>query len=714
MAAEEFSVGLEALDPKNLRPNGSLVRQLNVVAKDPVKKTITVKYGGAYSGTYAMVVSSSLVGKFRVKDKFVSRFEFTDFNPKKGSKFGGQLITIQGSHFSSDPLNNPIKIGYEYTSGVIHYCDVLSSSEFEIKCRMRLDANRKAGKQELIVFASTYEEAKCRASTCTLEFLDFDQLPTVEVATASYDVATGKNIITVNGFGISDTSTSTIQAYIGGREQVIRSVKSTEVVIEVANVASGLQALKLELFFWQGAPNNLVSIYSGRVLKPAFHGLATPQGSECGSKITAIVSGLGEDDTAQVQLVNAATSASICSSQKITAYGVLECETNAAVYSTAIGVALKVSGQIVSCIGFGGKACSYSTFANKAAFTAPTLTSDNEITISGSNYALTGTTGCSVIFAGRNADSCTITANTAVAVYSAGVPLPIVSETPSLFIETDNAGRKMTHRVCGTDKVAEKFTAPTVTQENVSCSFAGGCKHGISISGTLRRQLVANGGNGLTANVAAGKMKVLVCGEESTLLPGLSDASASVFTAPAIKTQASQLASGRSNETIMIENEFASLASLKGVLFDGNNVPGLSSSGSNCAVGFKLTQPTAATYSKIAMVSEFRFFMDYFTNKALYAGTLKFQGSNDGFVNNINTLVTVGEEIHEGWNSYDLSNVAFSSFRIFNPTNNGCDAIGEIKLFGQVVLDFGAGPSSCDVKIVDVTSNAQFAVTQTI
>ena len=82
---------------------------------------------------------------------------------------------------------------------------------------MRLDPERKAGEQELIVFASTFEEAECKADVCKLTFLDEADLPSIDQATASYDAATGKNIITVNGFDITDADTSTIQAYIGGR-----------------------------------------------------------------------------------------------------------------------------------------------------------------------------------------------------------------------------------------------------------------------------------------------------------------------------------------------------------------------------------------------------------------------------------------------------------------------------------------------------------------
>ena len=157
-----------------------------------------------------MSVTSKLQGSFNSKLKFNAVFEFTDFEPKEGSKYGGQLVTITGGHFSSNPQDNPIKIGYEYQTGIIHYCKVLESSETEIKCRMSMDSRRQAGEQELIVFAGTYEEAVCKASTCNLTFLDSANLPTVERAESSFDAATGKHLITVFGFDITDTVTTTI------------------------------------------------------------------------------------------------------------------------------------------------------------------------------------------------------------------------------------------------------------------------------------------------------------------------------------------------------------------------------------------------------------------------------------------------------------------------------------------------------------------------
>ena len=72
-----------------------------------------MKYGGAKSGVYDFYVSSEAVGSMSLLT-FTSKIEVLDFNPKQGSKYGGTIITITGGHFSDNPQDNPVKIGYDY------------------------------------------------------------------------------------------------------------------------------------------------------------------------------------------------------------------------------------------------------------------------------------------------------------------------------------------------------------------------------------------------------------------------------------------------------------------------------------------------------------------------------------------------------------------------------------------------------------------------
>jgi hypothetical protein len=43
--------------------------------------------------------------------------------------YGGTLVTITGINFSTDPLDNPVKVGS-------NYCYVITSSPTQITCRI--------------------------------------------------------------------------------------------------------------------------------------------------------------------------------------------------------------------------------------------------------------------------------------------------------------------------------------------------------------------------------------------------------------------------------------------------------------------------------------------------------------------------------------------------------------------------------------------------
>ena len=144
---------------------------------------------------------------------------------------------------------------------------------------------------------------------------------------------------------------------------------------------------------------------------------------------------------------------------------------------------------------------------------------------------------------------------------------------------------------------------------------------------------------------------------------------------PEIRTAESETSAGRNTPVKLTGgDEFASDAGLEGTLFDGENVPGLSNSGANSFIGKDFGS------NNKGIVEEVRFFMDYFSDKSVLAGNLKLQGSLDDFSSSIVDLVIVGEEIHEGWNSYDLdpSVAQFNSYRLFNAEAGGLNDIGEL------------------------------------
>ena len=84
MTKDDFTVTIvpESLELTYLTINNEGVRQLNVVAVDTTAKTITLKYGGAYSGTYDFVIKSATNGNVDTASfQLKVVFEITDFQP---------------------------------------------------------------------------------------------------------------------------------------------------------------------------------------------------------------------------------------------------------------------------------------------------------------------------------------------------------------------------------------------------------------------------------------------------------------------------------------------------------------------------------------------------------------------------------------------------------------------------------------------------------
>lgn len=71
------------------------------------------------------------------------------------------------------------------------------------------------------------------------------------------------------------------------------------------------------------------------------------------------------------------------------------------------------------------------------------------------------------------------------------------------------------------------------------------------------------------------------------------------------------------------------LGSNMGLAFDGNNLPAPTDTGANCYIG-TMFEGDDSGYM-VGILSEVRFFMNYFADRSVYDGNLKLQGSNTGF-----------------------------------------------------------------------------------
>ena len=329
MTTDDFEVSLHPaeLELTRLDVLREGVRQLNVVGVDPIQKTITVKYGGAYSGTYDLRIKSKTQGNILTEAVSLQVvFELLDFTPKQGSIYGGTKITIQGGPFTADLQETIVKVGYKWSDGIDHYCYVLSVSETEVTCRLPLDLNREAKDYELIIFSGTYEEGNCEMNNaCQFTFIEVDELPEVTgEAAAVFDSASGEYTIVIPVQGNTDAAED-IEFMLAGAPQTIKSASATEVVVQVDSLESGLAPNTMDLYFPVGLPKGYPHLDAGVSFEPKLIALSSNEGSPAGSIIRAAVKGVGINDS--VTLFNAATGQDVCQSAKVTEYGVLECMT---------------------------------------------------------------------------------------------------------------------------------------------------------------------------------------------------------------------------------------------------------------------------------------------------------------------------------------------------------------------------------------------------
>ena len=112
-------------------------------------------------------------------------------------------------------------------------------------------------------------------------------------------------------------------------------------------------------------------------------------------------------------------------------------------------------------------------------------------------------------------------------------------------------------------------------------------------------------------------------------------------------------------------------------------------------------------------MTDVRFFMTEFPDKDKYVGKLKFQGTNrsvyDPTNNEFDDLLVVGEEIHEGWNYYKLTDFdgmsgidtepRYQWFRLYSAETDGCDYIGQVDFLGIQLLENEQDDYDCDVFI---------------
>lgn len=213
--------------------------------------------------------------------------------------------------------------------------------------------------------------------------------------------------------------------------------------------------------------------------------------------------------------------------------------------------------------------------------------------------------------------------------------------------------------------------------------------------------------NGLTNDVKLGKTEIRVCDKPCEINESGSDSAIFSCNTPAISTK-------KSNSEFKIREE----ANLKGesvifsgmaremaqMMLDDTILPAMRNTGESCFVGVKFPD------NYIGIVNEISFFMDEF-DPSMIVDSLFIEASTDNFNSSIEHLVTISDEVHEGWNYYDLTSLSISNefqyFRVrsFAPFS-GCDGIGEIHFIGYEVIDDDSSAYDCKIEHVEISKDA--------
>jgi hypothetical protein len=121
---------------------------------------------------------------------------------------------------------------------------------------MSTDYTRLAGNAEMIVFASTFEEATYADGVNKMfTFLDTDSIPTISTFTVDFTSDLYYKI-TITGSSITDTDTSTVDVIFGGSHvQEILSVSDTQIEVKLIGLDSGSISNSFEVYLVEGIPN---------------------------------------------------------------------------------------------------------------------------------------------------------------------------------------------------------------------------------------------------------------------------------------------------------------------------------------------------------------------------------------------------------------------------------------------------------------------------
>lgn len=101
---DDYSVWITSQD------DDTYIKYINVVDADDDAKTLTVMFGGAWSGVFDLSVEHTTLGLIDTTNvgDFTVESTIESFSPTSISIYGGTLMTITGTNFGTETTDNPV------------------------------------------------------------------------------------------------------------------------------------------------------------------------------------------------------------------------------------------------------------------------------------------------------------------------------------------------------------------------------------------------------------------------------------------------------------------------------------------------------------------------------------------------------------------------------------------------------------------------------
>lgn len=190
--------------------NPTYFRQMNVIGVNDTEKTLTVMFGGAWSGLYQMSIRHKVYGLVNTTGLILTvGSNVTSISPQVGSIYGGTEVTITGTNFGTVFTDNPVQIS---TLGGVGSVDCFLSfiNNTNIICRVGTTNPVKADNTtaKMITFLKTSEEALCVPNN-TCHWTYTSDVPTVTNMSALYNTTANYWAIVVTGTNFTGTKEKT-------------------------------------------------------------------------------------------------------------------------------------------------------------------------------------------------------------------------------------------------------------------------------------------------------------------------------------------------------------------------------------------------------------------------------------------------------------------------------------------------------------------------